>query len=171
MKPTGSDQRTPFSQNASTSSYVPQVQSNFFTHPLLAVNIDHVDESVFDWSDPERSHSYYDLTRDAEQLLGGNEDMCHRAFGQIRHWPPGGFREDVAGSNTKSALRKFKDNSHRRNVSWSSKVTCKTYSKDDPNSWVSSVDMIQFLIGYNVIAAHTFRLAFNNRMSSTQIHQ
>lgn len=102
----------------------------------MAVNIDRVDESIFDWSDPERSHSYYDLTRDAEQLMKDDEDMCHRSFGQIRHWPPGGDSADEDRLK-KSALRrktKKNTNSKRNNVSWSSKVTCKTYSKDDPNN-------------------------------------
>lgn len=102
----------------------------------MTVNIDRVDESIFDWSDSERSHSYYDLTRDAEQLMKGNEDICQRSFSQIRHWPPGGD-SDEEDRYTKSALRRKskKDISSKRNsVSWSSKVTCKTYSKDDPNN-------------------------------------
>ena len=123
-----------FSQVKSISTYIPQIKSDDFTRPLLAVNIDSVDKSIFDWSDPERSHSYYDLTRDAEQLLKGNEDFCQTSFGQIRHWPPGGdsSKDDRF---TKSALRRSKKdiNPGRNNVSWSSKVTCKTYSKDDPN--------------------------------------
>ncbi len=102
----------------------------------MAVNVDRVDESIFDWSDHERSHSYYDLTRDAEQLMKDNEDVCHRSFSQIRHWPPGGDSGEE-DRYTKSALRRKskKDISSKRNsVSWSSKVTCKTYSKDDPHN-------------------------------------
>jgi len=134
-KPDGDVQGESFSQVETISSYIPQVNSASFTHPLLAVNIDHVEESIFDWTDPERSHSYYDLTRDAEQLLKGNEDACQRAFAQIRHWPPGGVDAEEGEKATKSALRKSKDtNAKRNNVSWSSKVTCKTYSKDDPNN-------------------------------------
>ena len=101
----------------------------------MAVNVDYIGESIFDWSDPDRSHSYYDLTRDAEQLLQGDEDLCHRAFGQIRHWPPGAGDEEEGGKTPKSALKKAKDSHMKRNVSWSTKVTCKTYSKDDPNNY------------------------------------
>ena len=101
----------------------------------VLVNIDHVDESIFDWSDHERSHSYYDMTRDAEQLMPkGNEDICHKAFGQIRHWPPNSSAGKGEGS-TKSALRRNKAPGPRASVSWSSKVTCKTFSKDDPNNY------------------------------------
>lgn len=112
--------------------------SDRFAHPLLAVNIDNVDESLLDWSDPNRSHSFYDLTRDAEQLMKGREDLCHSAFGQIRHWPPGEVAVDGPEGAAKSALRKSKFiNPKQNNVSWSSKVTCKTYSKDDPNHYNS----------------------------------
>eukprot|EP00571_Detonula_confervacea_P000752 CAMPEP_0172323196 /NCGR_PEP_ID=MMETSP1058-20130122/48111_1 /TAXON_ID=83371 /ORGANISM="Detonula confervacea, Strain CCMP 353" /LENGTH=1558 /DNA_ID=CAMNT_0013039143 /DNA_START=34 /DNA_END=4710 /DNA_ORIENTATION=- len=135
-KSNGDVQGESFSEVGTISSYIPQVNSDRFTHPLLAVNIDYVGESIFDWSDPERSHSYYDMTRDAEQLMKGDEDMCQTAFAQIRHWPPGGVDVEEEGERaSKSALRKSKDiNMKRTNVSWSSKVTCKTYSKDDPNN-------------------------------------
>ena len=112
--------------------------SNRFAHPLLAVNIDYVDDSLLGWSDPHRSHSFYDLTRDAEQLMKGREDICHRAFGQIRHWPPGEVAAEGGEGAAKSALRKSKYvNPKQNSVSWSSKVTCKTYSKDDPNNYNS----------------------------------
>jgi hypothetical protein len=136
-KPAGSDQGIHFSEVGTISSYIPQVKSEQFTYPLLAVNVDYVDQSIFDWSDPARSHSYYDLTRDVEQLLKGeeNEEICYRAFGQIRHWPPNGGEDDVEEGEKpgpRSSLRRGKEPAYKRNVSWSSKVTCKTYSKDVP---------------------------------------
>mmetsp|Transcript_9293 Transcript_9293/g.15873 ORF Transcript_9293/g.15873 Transcript_9293/m.15873 type:complete len:1352 (-) Transcript_9293:1785-5840(-) len=135
-KPAGSDQGMHFSEVGTISSYIPQVKSEQFTYPLLAVNVDYVGESIFDWSDPARSHSYYDLTRDVEQLLKGdeNEETCYRAFGQIRHWPPNGPDAVEVGEKPRrrSSLRRNKESAYKRNVSWSSKVTCKTYSKDVP---------------------------------------
>jgi len=75
------------------------------------------------------------MTRDAEQLMPkGNEEICHKAFGQIRHWPPNSSARKGEGS-TKSALRRNKAPGPRASVSWSSKVTCKTFSKDDPNNY------------------------------------
>ncbi|KAL7436768.1 hypothetical protein ACHAXH_007776 [Discostella pseudostelligera] len=137
-KSVGKVQGIPYSQVGTISTYAPQVTSDRFAHPLLAVNIDNVDESLLDWSDPNRSHSFYDLTRDAEQLMKGREDMCHGAFGQIRHWPPGEVAVDGAEGAAKSALRRSKFiNPKQNSVSWSSKVTCKTYSKDDPNHYNS----------------------------------
>ncbi|KAL9181404.1 hypothetical protein ACHAXT_010209 [Thalassiosira profunda] len=138
-KPHGEIQGASFSQLESISSYIPQVPSGHFTHPLVAVNIDYVDESLFDWTDTDRSHAYYDLTRDAEQLMKGKEDVCDRAFSQIRHWPPGGGGVEGGDRSTKSALRRAKEANGRPrgSVSWSSKVTCKTYSKDDPNAFNS----------------------------------
>jgi hypothetical protein len=137
-KPDGSDQGINFSDVRTISSYIPQVKSEQFTYPLLAVNVDYVGQSIFDWSDPARSHSYYDLTRDVEQLLKGdeNEETCYKAFGQIRHWPPNGGDavEEGGKPGPKSSLRRGNEAPYKRNVSWSSKVTCKTYSKDVPMS-------------------------------------
>lgn len=68
--------------------------------------------------------------------MKGDEDICQRAFAQIRHWPPGGVDVEDGETKRKSALRKSKDtNPKRASISWSSKVTCKTYSKDDPNNY------------------------------------
>ena len=67
--------------------------------------------------------------------MKGNEDICQRAFGQIRHWPPGGVGVEEDDNGSHSILRKSKDIKKRGlGISWSSKVTCKTYSKDDPNA-------------------------------------
>lgn len=131
-KSNGSDQGKHFSEVETISSYIPQIKSEQFTYPLLAVNVDYVGQSIFDWSDPARSHSYYDLTRDVDQMLKGieSEEICYRAFGQIRHWPPDG--EEEGNHGPKSSLRRSKEAAYKRNVSWSSKVTCKTYSKDTP---------------------------------------
>ncbi len=118
------------------------MNSNRFAHPLLAVNIDNVDDRFFDWSDPKRSHSFYDMTRDADELMKGREDMCQRAFGQIRYWPPDEVVVEGGEGTAKSALRKNKYvNTKQNNVSWSSKVTCKTYSKDDPNNYSFNANM------------------------------
>jgi hypothetical protein len=78
------------------------------------------------------------LTRDAEQLIGGNEDVCYKAFSRVRHWPPNAVESKEPGNSAKSALKRHKDAGNKRNVSWSSKVTCKTYSKDDASHWVST---------------------------------
>ncbi|KAL7519390.1 hypothetical protein ACHAWX_004152 [Stephanocyclus meneghinianus] len=136
-EPVGKDQGIPFSENENISSYIPQAFSEQFTHPLLAVNIDDIGTNLFDWSDPDRSHSYYDLTRDAEQLIGGNEEVCYKAFSRVRHWPPNAVESKESGNSAKSALKRHKDVGNKRNVSWSSKVTCKTYSKDDAGHWDS----------------------------------
>jgi len=142
------DQRVPFSESKHMTSYIPQALSDQFTHPLLAVNIDEIGTELFDWNDLDRSHSYYDMTRDAEQLIGGNEDLCYKAFSRVRHWPPHVIDEGKgrSGTKTKSALKRHKDVSHKRNISWSSKVTCKTYSKDDANHWVSTTLRDHYII-------------------------
>eukprot|EP00804_Cyclotella_cryptica_P030223 CCRYP_017102-RC/>CCRYP_017102-RC protein AED:0.04 eAED:0.04 QI:2568/1/1/1/0.5/0.4/5/945/205 len=65
----GKDQGIPFSDVAAISSYIPEVRSGIFSYPLLAVDTDHVDEELYEWKDPDKPHSYYDLTRDARQIL------------------------------------------------------------------------------------------------------
>ena len=38
-------------------------------------------------TDPDRPHAYYDLTKDAEDLLEGPDVDMSKQFTQIRHWP------------------------------------------------------------------------------------
>ena len=147
------------------TTYIPQALSKHFTHPLVAANIDEIGITLFDWSDPDRSHSYYDLTRDAEQLIGGNEDLCYRAFSRVRHWPPRAAKgqTETGKPATKSALKKHKEMGHKRNISWSSKVTCKTYSKDDANHWVSKLPCFNCLLTRYWTSKYCFDI-YNNRI-------
>ena len=68
-KSRGEDQGICFSDVATVSSYVPEVKSKLFSYPLLAVNTGHVDEELYEWNDPDKPYSYYDLTRDAREVL------------------------------------------------------------------------------------------------------
>lgn len=43
-----------------------------------------------EWTDPDKPHSFYDLTKDAEVLLRGKEFGNNVVFSQIAHWPPPG---------------------------------------------------------------------------------
>lgn len=86
--PSGEDQRINFSDVPSISSYVPQVESVVFSYPLLACNVDKVDKELLDWTDPDRPHSFYDLTKDADVLLRGTDVSAKTVFSQISHWPP-----------------------------------------------------------------------------------
>eukprot|EP00546_Thalassionema_frauenfeldii_P014586 CAMPEP_0178929534 /NCGR_PEP_ID=MMETSP0786-20121207/20660_1 /TAXON_ID=186022 /ORGANISM="Thalassionema frauenfeldii, Strain CCMP 1798" /LENGTH=762 /DNA_ID=CAMNT_0020605815 /DNA_START=863 /DNA_END=3151 /DNA_ORIENTATION=- len=87
----GKDQGIPFSSVVSISSYVPQVKSSIFPYPLLAVNTEDVDEELYEWKDPEKPYSYYDITRDASQVLKDHmmpEEEIQSLFSRIKHWSP-----------------------------------------------------------------------------------
>jgi len=87
----GDDQGIPFSDVAAISSYVPEVKSDLFSYPLLAVDTNDVDEELYEWKDPDKPYSYYDLTQDAMQLLEESmlpEDEVKALFSTMNHWPP-----------------------------------------------------------------------------------
>jgi hypothetical protein len=39
-------------------------------------------------SDPDRPHTFYDLSKDADQLLSGMELHDGVGFTTVKHWPP-----------------------------------------------------------------------------------
>ena len=87
----GDDQSINFSDVPSISAYIPQVNSTMFPYPLIAADIDGLDEELFDWNDSDHPFSFYDLTRDTEELLQRypiNKDSSKHVFTRIRHWPP-----------------------------------------------------------------------------------
>jgi hypothetical protein len=88
----GEDQGIPFSQVPSISTFVPQVESSLYSYPLLACHSSGVDTDLFDWTDPERPHSYYDLTEDADELIGDRSVRDKLVFSIVSHFPPPGFR-------------------------------------------------------------------------------
>lgn len=85
----GNDMEINFSDVPSINSYVPEVKSPVFSFPLLASNIDRIDTNLLEWTDPDRPHAFYDLTKDAEVLLHGTDVSSKIVFTQIAHWPPG----------------------------------------------------------------------------------
>ena len=87
-EPCGKDQKNPFSKEESISAYIPQVESQVFSYPLIACSVDKLNPTLFDWKDHDRDHSYYDLTLDAEALLRGTDVSHQQVFSQITHWPP-----------------------------------------------------------------------------------
>ena len=68
-----------------------QVASDVFSYPLLACNSEAIDSSLYDWTDPDRPFSYYDLTIDAKELLEGLEGFdfaSKHVFSIVSHRPP-----------------------------------------------------------------------------------
>ena len=86
----GDDQGIPFSDVPSISSYIPEVRSPLFSYPLLAVDTNHLDEDLYEWKDNDRPYSYYDLSRDACNVLKGtrSEDEIKSLFSSVTYWKP-----------------------------------------------------------------------------------
>lgn len=85
IQTTKTDQGISFSQ-VETDAYVPQVHSSMFPHPLIACDSRDLAEHLFGWTDIDRSHTYYDLTKDVDFLcadIGHNENI----FSRLEHWP------------------------------------------------------------------------------------
>jgi hypothetical protein len=69
------------------SSYVPMVESPLFPYPLLACDTYGIDPKLFGWTDPDRPHAYYDLTKDCEFLLQGIGISVSNYFSRIVYYP------------------------------------------------------------------------------------
>ena len=77
-----------FSDQPHVQAYIPQMRHRFFSYPLLACNAsDVVEAHHMGWSDPFRSHAYYDMSQDVEFLLGGKK-LSRPVLSMIGHWPP-----------------------------------------------------------------------------------
>jgi len=89
-EPNGKEQGIPLSEVESMTAYIPQISCASSPYPYLACNIDDIEESdKFEWEDPLRPYEYYDITKDAEELLdedGIPMDESKRIFSKIIYW-------------------------------------------------------------------------------------
>ena len=67
---------------------MPQVMTTLFSYPLICCDSDEIDEELYDWEDPDRPYSWYDLTKDAKLLLAGMDLSANVGFTKVKHWPP-----------------------------------------------------------------------------------
>jgi len=89
-EPAGMDMQMNFSNVDVISAYIPQVRSDMFLYPLIACDVEHIDEDLFDWKDPDRDYIYYSVLTEAKQLLKDQPGASiDRVFSQVMHWPPG----------------------------------------------------------------------------------
>ena len=84
----GDDQGIRYSDVTSRSAYIPQVHSPLFAYPLVACNTDVIDEELYDWTDPDRSFSFYDLSNDAAKLLTDLHLEEIPGFSVVKHYAP-----------------------------------------------------------------------------------
>jgi hypothetical protein len=83
----GGDQNIPYSEVASRSAYFQQVLSPLFAYPLIACDTDSVDKEIYEWTDPDQTYSFYDLSKDAKKLLVGIKVEENIGFTALKHWP------------------------------------------------------------------------------------
>jgi len=91
--PVGEKKVEKFSSVASTNAYIPQVQSEKFAFPFLICPVETLIDSGFLhlWNDPFHDVSYYDITKDARQLLADNDKEFKAStpvFSSMIHFPP-----------------------------------------------------------------------------------
>ena len=81
------DQEISFSDADGASLYIPQVMTKVYPFPLLACRLDNIPNSMIDWHDPLHEHSFYDLQRDAETLVGNIDISDNIVFSRVAYWP------------------------------------------------------------------------------------
>ena len=81
-RPVGKDQKIDFSNVKDIDGYIPQVKGPY-AYPLLACNIDDVDQSLIGWNDPGTSYDKYNMILDVPY-----EDMKRSQIieGSTRHY-------------------------------------------------------------------------------------
>ena len=82
----GDDQGIPFSNVPSISSYIPEVKSNVFPYALIAVDTNNINEELFEWKDPDKPFSYYDLTRDMRGIIKDRNIDVNSLFSKVQYW-------------------------------------------------------------------------------------
>uniref|UniRef100_A0A7S4APN5 CSC1/OSCA1-like cytosolic domain-containing protein n=1 Tax=Pseudo-nitzschia australis TaxID=44445 RepID=A0A7S4APN5_9STRA len=82
----GETQGIDYSDVTARSAYIPQVTSPTFPYPLIACNIDGIDHDLIDFTDPDRTHKYYDLSMDAKKLLAALKIENPPGFTIVKSW-------------------------------------------------------------------------------------
>lgn len=88
-KPRGEDMGINYSSVKSIDTYVPSYKRSF-GYPLLLCDVSEIDPNLFSWTDPERPHSHYDITKDISKIVDPNKVRKTHVFGKVKHWPPSG---------------------------------------------------------------------------------
>eukprot|EP00934_Nitzschia_sp_Nitz4_P005694 Nitzschia sp. Nitz4//scaffold351_size16537//12557//15992//NITZ4_008854-RA/size16537-augustus-gene-0.2-mRNA-1//1//CDS//3329548890//5684//frame0 len=83
----GEDQGTNFSQVKSIDTYLPSYQPQM-GYPLLLTDVSKIDPALFSWTDPDKPHLDYDITRDLRDIVSGPEEVQKtNLFSKVQHWP------------------------------------------------------------------------------------
>jgi len=66
--------------------YVPQTRDPEFVYPLLACDLQDVDEDLIGWKDPVRGFDPHNLVNDAYNIMGGRP--LQPVFSIVMQWAP-----------------------------------------------------------------------------------
>lgn len=86
--PSGEINGKGYSEVEFISGYIPRVTSPMFSYPLIACNTAKIDDEYFEFTDPDRAYTYYDLTRDAKKLLASLDIGDPPGFTIVKSWAP-----------------------------------------------------------------------------------
>lgn len=82
-KPTGKDQNIDFSNVKGIEAYIPQILIGSYAFPLLACNIDDVDQKYIGWNDPGTSYDEYNMLFDIKY---SGLKRSEKIAGSTRHY-------------------------------------------------------------------------------------
>ncbi len=86
-EPDGRDQGKNFHEVIHTQevqAYIPQIIENGFEYPLIACDIDEIEESLLGWNDHLYGFSRHNLTNDVKEILG--DDLHKPIFSIVKYW-------------------------------------------------------------------------------------
>jgi len=89
MQPDGADQGMDFSSVKhlqEVHGYIPQSREKEFAYPLLACELEDVDEDLVGWKDPILGFEAHNLVNDAYSIAGGKP--LQPVFSIVRQWRP-----------------------------------------------------------------------------------
>jgi len=95
-EPDGKDQGIDFSSVKhlhEVAAYVPQFREVGFAHPLIACDIQKLDEDLIGWKDFQHGYDRHNLFHDACRIFGSDDDDPQvarakiRCFSSVHHWP------------------------------------------------------------------------------------
>lgn len=85
----GDEMETHFSEIKAVDSYLP-FYGQSMGYPLLLFDVSGIDPHLFSWTDPDRAHAHYDVTKDVPMVMAANEIRATHLFAQVKHWPYSG---------------------------------------------------------------------------------
>jgi len=90
-----------FSNVEVISAYIPQVKNDTYLNPLIACDIDDLNEDLFDWTDPDKDYMFYSLVNDAKVILARTDGNVSTddVFSKVKDWEPGRKKRSMYDSD------------------------------------------------------------------------